>query len=217
MDFSAARENMIECQLRTNKITDRRILDAMATIPRERFVPAGKEEFAYADVDIPCAEGRYLMAPMAVARLIQEAEIQDEDAVLCVGAGTGYAVSVLAKLADSVIALESDPHCCKTAGQLFSELSFDNAVLVEGKLREGWRKESPYDVIFIDGMVSDVPNELFDQLSVGGRLVGVVDSGDGIGRATLFIKLENSVSSRGIFDIKVGLLPEFDKEQEFVF
>lgn len=217
MDFVAARENMIECQLRTNKITDRRILDAMESIPRERFVPSGKEEFAYADVDIPCAAGRYLMAPMAVARLVQEAEIKAEDAVLCVGAGTGYAVSVLAQLADSVIALESDPACCKTAGELFSELSFDNAVLVEGELRRGWKKESPYDVIFIDGMVSDIPDELFNQLSVSGRLVGIVDSGDGIGRATLYIKLDHSVSSRGIFDITVGLLPEFDKEQEFVF
>ncbi len=217
MDLDAARENMIECQLRTNKITDNRILNAMGTIPRERFVPAGREGFAYADVDIPCAEGRCLMAPMAVARLIQEAEIKAENAVLCVGAGTGYSVSVLAKLADSVIALESNPKCCKTAGELFSELSFDNAVLVEGDLRRGWRKESPYDVIFIDGMVSIVPDELFEQLSIGGRLVGVVDSGDGIGRGTLYIKLENSVSSRRIFDINVGLLPEFDKNQEFVF
>ena len=157
------------------------------------------------------------MAPMAVARLIQEAEIKAENAVLCIGAGTGYAVSVLAQLADSVIALESNPKCCKTAGELFSELSFDNAVLVEGDLRRGWRKESPYDVIFIDGMVSNVPNELFDQLSIEGRLVGVVDSGDGVGHATLFIKLKNSVSSRRIFDINVGLLPEFDKNQEFVF
>ena len=217
MDLDAARENMIECQLRTNKITDGRILNAMATIPRERFVPPGREEFAYTDVDIPCGEGRYLMAPMAVARLIQEAELKAENAVLCVGAGTGYAVSVLAKLADSVIALESDPHCCKTAGELFSELSFDNAVLVEGDLRRGWRKESPYDVIFIDGMVSKVPDELLDQLSMGGRLVGIVDSGDGVGHATVYIRLENSVSSRRIFDINVGFLPEFDKNQEFVF
>ena len=217
MDLDAARENMIECQLRTNKITDKRILNAMASIPRERFVPSGKEEFAYTDVDIPCAEGRCLMAPMAVARLIQEAEIKAENSVLCIGAGTGYAVSVLAKLADSVIALESNSQCCKTAGELFSELSFDNAVLVEGDLTRGWHKESPYDVIFIDGMVSSVPGELFDQLSIGGRLVGVIDSGDGVGRATLFIKLENSVSSRRIFDINVGLLPEFDKNQEFVF
>ena len=217
MDLDAARENMIECQLRTNKITDNRILNAMGTIPRERFVPPGREEFAYTDVDIPCAEGRFLMAPMAVARLIQEAEIKAENAVLCIGAGTGYAVSVLAQLADSVIALESNPKCCKTAGELFTELSFDNAVLVEGDLKSGWRRESPYDVIFIDGMVSNVPDELFDQLSIEGRLVGVVDSGDGVGHATLFIKLENSVSSRRIFDINVGLLPEFDKNQEFVF
>ena len=122
MDFVAARENMIECQLRTNKITDRRILDAMGSIPRERFVPSGKEEFAYADVDIPCAAGRCLMAPMAVARLVQEAEIKAEDAVYG-GAGTGYAVSVLAQLADRLSLWRVIRRAARPQGSCFQNLA----------------------------------------------------------------------------------------------
>lgn len=217
MDFGAARENMIECQLRTNKITDSRILGAMATLPRERFVPREREGMAYVDVDIPCGEGRCLMTAMASGRLIQEAGIGPEDEVLCIGAGTGYSVAVMANLAASVIALESEPTCVKKSSELFAELSLDNAVVVEGPLPEGWKAESPYNVIFVDGMISEVPNQIFDQLADGGRLVAIVDSGNGIGCATLFVKLSGNVSSRGIFDINVGRLPEFDKKQEFVF
>lgn len=217
MDFGAARENMIECQLRTNKITDSRIIGAMSTLPRERFVPREREDMAYVDLDIPCGDGRHLMTAMALGRLIQEAGIKSEDEVLCIGASTGYSVAVMASLASSVIALESNKACVEKAGALFSELNLDNAVVVEGPLTQGWKAESPYDVIFIDGMVSEIPDAVFEQLADGGRLVAIVDSGNGIGCATLFIKLSDNVSSRGIFDINVGKLSEFDKKQEFVF
>jgi protein-L-isoaspartate(D-aspartate) O-methyltransferase len=217
MDFGAARDNMIECQLRTNKITDSRILGAMSTLPRERFLPREREAMAYVDIDVPCGEGRCLMTAMASGRLIQEAGIKSEDEVLCIGASTGYSVAVMANLASSVIALESNKTCAEKAGELFAEFNLDNAVVVEGPLTQGWKAESPYNVIFIDGMVSEIPNAVFDQLADGGRLVAIVDSGNGIGCATLYIKLTGNVSNRGIFDINVGKLTEFDKIQEFVF
>ena len=217
MDFVAARENMIDCQLRTNKVTDERILNAMSSLPRERFVPRDRENMAYVDIDIPCGEGRCLMSAMVSARLVQEAGIQSKDEVLCIAAGTGYSVAVMSGMASSVIALESNKECAAKAGELFSELKLDNAVVVEGPLTDGWQAESPYNVIFIDGMIAEVPSEIFSQLSDGGRLVAIIDSGDGIGRATLFVKLSGTVSSREIFDICVGRLAEFDKKQEFVF
>jgi protein-L-isoaspartate(D-aspartate) O-methyltransferase len=217
MDYATARENMIECQLRTNKITDKRILEAMAAIPRERFVSSEREKMAYIDTDVPCGDGRYLMAPMAVSRLIQEAAIKTGDSVLCIAAGTGYSVAVMAQIAGSVIALESNPDCAKKAGELLAELNLDNAVVVEGDVTRGWVAESPYDIIFIDGMVAEVPSSIFEQLADGGRLLAIIDSGDGIGRATLFVKLSGNISDRDIFDIRVRRLQEFDKLQEFVF
>jgi protein-L-isoaspartate(D-aspartate) O-methyltransferase len=217
MDYAAARRNMIECQLRTNKITDKRILEAMSLIPRERFISNERAMMAYTDTDVPCGDGRYLMAPIAVSRLIQEAAITAGDSVLCIASGTGYSVAVMARIAGSVIALESSPDCAKKAGELLAELNLDNAVVVEGDVTVGWAAESPYDIIFIDGMVAEVPNTLFEQLADGGRLLAIIDSGDGIGRATLFVKLSGNISDRQIFDIRVGRLLEFDKLQEFVF
>ncbi|PPR56882.1 MAG: Protein-L-isoaspartate O-methyltransferase [Alphaproteobacteria bacterium MarineAlpha4_Bin2] len=217
MDFVAARENMIECQLRTNKVTDKRILNAMSSLPRERFVSSDREHMAYVDVDVPCGNGRNVMAAMVSARLIQEAAIQKDDEVLCIGAGTGYSVAVMAGLASSVIALENDKACAAKADELFAELDLDNAVVVEGQLVDGWGAESPYDVIFFDGMISEVPSSILEQLGDGGRLLAIVDSSGGIGRATLFVKVFGNISSREIFDINVGRLTEFDKKQEFVF
>ena len=217
MDFAVARENMIYCQLRTNQVTDERILSAMSSLPRERFVSRGREDMAYVDIDVPCGEGRKLMTAMASARLIQEAAIQPSDEVLCIGAGTGYSVAVMAGLASSVIALESDKACAAKAGELFSELNLDNAVIVEGPLVEGWAAESPYDVILLDGMISEVPPQILGQLGNRGRLVAVVDSGNSIGRATKFVKTSGNISSRAFFDIRIGRLLEFEKKQGFVF
>ena len=217
MDFGSARENMIECQLRTNKITDNRILEVMSLLPRERFVPQPFQEMAYVDTDIPCGVGRYLMSAMASARLIQEADIQSGDEVLCVGAGTGYSTAVMAGLAASVIALESEESCAQMASRLFSDLNLDNSVVVEGVLTSGWNAESPYNVILIDGMIEEVPTVIFEQLSNRGRMVTVVDSGNGIGIAKVFVKLDNRVTSREIFNVKAGKLPEFKKKPGFVF
>ena len=208
---------MISSQLRTNKVTDGRIINAMARLPREKFVLKEREEMAYVDIDIPCCDGRSLMPAMAAARLVQEAGIRAEDEILCIGAGTGYSVAVMAGLAASVIALESKNACVERAGSLFSDLNLDNAVVVEGALAEGWKAESPYNVIFIDGMVEDISPKIFEQLAEGGRLVTVVDSGRGIGRATLFIKIGGHVSAREIFDVEVEKLPEFKKRPQFVF
>ena len=111
MDFGAARENMIDCQLRTNTVTDERILTAMASLPRERFVPREREDMADVDIDIPCGEGHCLMSAMVSARLIQEAGLQRGDEVPFIAAGTGYSVAVMSGIASSVIALESNQEC----------------------------------------------------------------------------------------------------------
>ena len=217
MNFETARRNMIECQIRPSRVTDPRVISVMATLPRERFVPKSRQFMAYIDEDVPCGAGRSLMAPMVLARMIQEASIGARDTVLCVGAGTGYAVAVIARFARAVFALESVPELARQAGELFNEFNLDNAVVVEGPLTEGWAAESPYDVILIDGAVPEVPGALLDQLADGGRLMAVLQGDDAIGRVTLFARLGQTVSRRSIFDATVNRLPEFDKTQEFVF
>src|ERR1700704_1629222 len=114
-DYAAARLNMVESQLRPNKVTDLRVLGAFLELPRELFVPDRLRGVAYVDEDIPLGGGRYLMEPMVMARLVQLAAIKTADSVLEIGTGTGYGAAVMAQLADAVVALESDPKLAQAA------------------------------------------------------------------------------------------------------
>jgi protein-L-isoaspartate(D-aspartate) O-methyltransferase len=216
MDYDSARRNMVESQIRTNKVTHTALLQALASVPRERFLPQERAFAAYVDDDIPVAPGRFLMEPMVFARLVQLGEPKPQDRALVVGSGTGYGVTVLARLVLSVLALESDPALAKRAAEQFGLLGVRGANQVTGPLVEGWRNGAPYDFILIEGGVEIVPQALFDQLADGGRLVAVVQE-HRIGRASLFIKRDNVTSRRPYFDANVPALPEFRRPQGFVF
>jgi len=221
-DMSAARTNMVNSQIATNKVTDKRLLGAMLDVPRENFLPATRQASAYIDQDVIIDEQsedgpeRYLMEPMPFARLIQAAEIESTDDVLDIGCGTGYSPAIIGKLADSVIALESHSKLADEAVENLSKLSIDNAVVITGPLAMGYADEGPYDVIILQGAVDIVPKALFDQLKEGGRLAAIINDGR-IGRASVFTKTSASISRRTLFDAYVKSLPGFEAEQEFVF
>lgn len=218
-DFAAARLNMVESQVRVNAVTDERVIAAMAAVPRERFVPISRQGLAYMDEDIRISDGpapRFLMEPRVFAKLAQLAEITAEDLVLEIGCGTGYSTAVLARLAGTVVALESDEALAAQAGATLSDLGVDNAVVVAGDLAGGYAKQAPYDVIFINGMVSSVPDALKQQLRENGRLVTVV--GDGVsGRARVYIKAGGGFGGRDAFDANIRFLPGFEPLEAFVF
>jgi protein-L-isoaspartate(D-aspartate) O-methyltransferase len=216
MDYSRARQHMVDSQVRTNRVTDERLIEAIRTLPRERFVPDRARPRAYLDDDVEIAPGRYLMEPMVTARLIQAAEAKPEDMALVVGAGTGYAAALLARLAHTVVALESEPALAQRASAVLAELAIDNAIVVEGALNAGCAKHAPYNILYLDGAVEQVPSALMSQLAEGGRMVGVLLD-RGVGRATLWIKNGNAVSHRMLFDANVGRLPGFAAPARFVF
>jgi protein-L-isoaspartate(D-aspartate) O-methyltransferase len=198
-------------------VSDQRLLKAFETIPRELFVPEIKRGIAYIDKDMAIAEDRFLLEPRVLARLLQAAEVEPGDMVLDIGCGTGYSCAILAQLAATVVALECDSQLVEQANRTLSELSIDNAVVVEGALTEGYAKQAPYNVILIGGGVSEVPQAIHDQLAEGGRLVTVVRDGAGIGRATLMQRTAATVSSRMLFDAATPVLPGFGRETGFVF
>jgi protein-L-isoaspartate(D-aspartate) O-methyltransferase len=216
MDYDAARRNMVQSQIRTNKVTHAALIQALASIPREQFLPPERAFAAYIDEDIPLAPGRFLMEPMVFARLVQLGEPKPQDRALVVGSGTGYGATVLARLVSSVVALESDPALAKRAAEQFGLLGVRGASQVTGPLIEGWRNGAPYGLVLIEGAVELVPQALFDQLADGGRLVAVVQD-ERIGRATLFIKRDKVTSRRPYFDANVPTLPEFRRPRGFVF
>ncbi|MBI1778919.1 MAG: protein-L-isoaspartate O-methyltransferase [Proteobacteria bacterium] len=219
-DYAAARRNMVEGQLRTNKVTDRRLLDALSEISRERFVPPAQRGVAYVDEDLPIGQGRFLMEPMVLARLVQLAAIDPGDRVLDIGPGSGYSSAVLARLAGRVVALESDPSLAEAAKRNLAELGIGNVQVVTGNLAGGYPKEAPYQAILLNGAVERVPPAIVEQLAEGGRLVGVVGPSQGaagIGRATLMQRVSGTASSRIAFDAAVAPLPGFQAEPGFVF
>lgn len=221
-DYSAARQNMVESQIRPNQVTDARLLRALLSIPREAFVPADFRSLAYAEDEIMLQPGiggreaRCLMAPMPLARLIQLAEIESGDLVLDIGCGTGYSTALMARMAESVVGLESDQDLADLASQTLVDLEIDNAAVASGPLAEGYPAEGPFDVIVLNGSVPEVPTELLRQLKAGGRLVTVITE-DGLGRAVLFRSSGGRISRRVAFDAHAPALPGFEKKKEFVF
>ena len=216
-DYAVARLNMIEGQIRPNKVTDGRVLAAMAEVPRERFVPKKLQGAAYVDEDLAVAPGRYLMEPAVFARLLQAAAIAPTDLVLDIGCATGYSTAVLARLAATVVAVESDGGLAKTAVALLAELDADNAVVVEGELKAGYAKQAPYDAIVLGGAVEQVPPAITDQLAEGGRLAAVVADGSSVGVGVLMLRARGALLRRVLFDAAVPPLPGFEAERGFVF
>jgi len=214
-NFAAARHNMVESQVRPNGITDHRIIDAMAQVKREDFVPAERKTIAYLDEDVQLKEGRFLIEPMAFARMIHLALIKPTDKVLVVGAGTGYGAKVIAMLAKSVVALESDPDLFGLARGFLAGAG--NAEVVEGSLAAGHAAGAPYDVIIVEGRIAAVPESLFAQLANEGRIVAAVGNTD-VSKMQIAILTDGYRSSRSAFDVSIAALPGFVVEKAaFVF
>ena len=221
IDFSALRVKMVDGQVRTTDVTDQRLLGAMLTVPREEFVEPAQRDLAYIDEDLRylTAGGespRYLMEPSPFAKLVQLAEIGAGDFVLDVGCGTGYSAAIFSNLASSVVALESDPVLAEKATAKLAALGCDNVAVVQGALESGYAKQAPYDVIFLEGSVDEVPAALLAQLKEGGRLVAVEGRGNA-GVARLFVKSGETVTSRRSFNAAIKPLPGFERTAQFQF
>jgi protein-L-isoaspartate(D-aspartate) O-methyltransferase len=221
--FSTARQKMVDGQVRTNDVTDLRILDAMAELPREDFVPEDKRPLAYLDLDLDVSEGtggaasRFLIKPMLMAKLLQAAEILETDNVLIVGAATGYAAAVTARLAGRVSATESDSALVARGQAALGKLGLDGKVTFRtAEPAAGDPAGAPYDVIVLNGATEIVPNGLYGQLKEGGRLVGVFAMRRPA-RAMIVRRSHGEFGTRPLFDAAAPLLPGLERVPEFVF
>ena len=213
----AARVNMVESQLKTNRVSDPAVLDAFLAVPRERFVPAAMTGLAYIDEDVTLGGGRFLMEPMVFARLVQLAKVGQEDNVLELGSGTGYGVAVLARLAANVGGSEGDAALAEKGAAALAALGVRNATVRHGAIERGWPDRAPYGVILFAGAVAAVPSAVLDQLAEGGRLLAVVREGDEVGRAVLYQRVRGIVSHRPVFDAATPYLPGLEPQPSFVF
>lgn len=219
LNFAAAREAMVESQVRPNGITDRRIIEAMASIAREDFVPEASRQVAYMDGDIPFTKGptpRCMIEAMALARLVQLAKIEPTDRILHVGAATGYGTAILARLGAAVVALESDASLAASARENLRGLV--NVTVVEGPLTEGAKAMAPYDVILIEGRIGELPQSLSAQAAEAGRIVAVIGEFQ-MAKAQLWtVRKGAATAGRTAFDASIAPLPGFDRSKaSFVF
>ncbi len=222
IDYTTARANMVDSQIRPNKVTDPRIVNAMYDIPRELFVPASMRSLAYMDEEITfptvgqTSFNRYMMAPMTLARLVHLAAVEAGDMVLDIGCASGYSSVLLARMAGAVVGVESDAALAETASGNIEELEADNAAIVRGDLAQGYPDEGPYDAILLQGSVREIPEILFAQLKVGGRLVAIIGNRD-MGQACLYRNIAGEISGISSFDAAAPELPGFEAAPEFVF
>ncbi len=218
--FSTARLKMVDGQVRTTDVTDRRTLDAMLMVPREAFVPAGRQALAYLDVDLDVSEGgaakRFLIKPALTGKLLQAAEIGEGDNVLVVGCATGYIAALVAKLARQVTATESDSALAAKARDTFAALGLANVTCKTAACAEGDPSAAPYDVIVLNGATEVTPDGLFGQLREGGRLVGV-SAESRPSRAMIVTRSHGEFGYRPLFDAAAPVLPGLERAPAFVF
>jgi protein-L-isoaspartate(D-aspartate) O-methyltransferase len=206
IDFARARKQMVDTQLRTSNITDRRILAAMGALARERFVPEGRRELAYIDEHLPLGiSGRALSAPAPFARLVQLANIQPGDAVLDLGCGTGYSAAVLAALGKSVLAVESVPALAAAARDNLAALGISNVEIAEGALDGSTVAGGPFDVVIVEAAFPAIPPVLLSHLRDQGRLVALVGSGM-TAVAHVVVKTAGEIATRADFNARLPVL-----------
>ena len=223
-NFTRARLNMIESQIRAGGVTNKQVIAAMADLPRESFVPSEQGLLAYAETDAALSTGdakeaRYLLSPPLLARLVDAAGIHEGDLVLDIGCASGYSTAILAQLVGmgTVVGLEKDAALAEQATHMLERLDLDNTVIIMDRLDEGYPAQGPYNVILLNGASARPPEDLAAlfaaQLSDGGRFVGVFDDGGDIkGQAWLFTKNGDEITRAVLFDARAPILPGFEAQ-----
>lgn len=205
------RHAMVDSQLRTYDVTDRNVLSAVDSMPRELFVPAGKSAVAYLDQPVRVAADRFLLTPMVFARMLQTLAVKPGDRVLDYACATGYSSAVIAALGASVSAVESDAALAAAAREALDRAGASTVTIAPTTPADG-----AFDAIFVNGACETRPDALLERLAEGGRLVCVLGGGRS-GRVMLYQRSGATISGRAVFDAAAPLLAEFRQPARFVF
>ena len=217
MNIEQARFNMIEQQIRPWDVLDLSVLDLLARVRREDFVPPAYKAMAFVDAEVPLGHGQTMLAPKVEARLLQEAQVQRHERVLEVGTGSGFMAALLAHRAQSVITLECIGALATQAAANLRRGGVLNASVREMDGAAGLPGDGPFDVIMLSGSVPEVPQALLDQLKVGGRLLAIVGQ-EPVMRALRISRLSASaLQAQELFDTVATRLLGFDEPTRFSF
>ena len=217
MDFSFLRKNMVDCQLKPNKIIDLELINAFNRVPREIFVNKKNINQCYLDINIDLTKNRFLLNPMVNARLIQSLNINDNDTILSIGSGVGYNSVILSYLCNTVIGIESIKGFYEFSSDILTKLEVNNVVFIQSKIENGYSDQQPYDCIIIEGGVNYVPIDILNQLTENGKLVAVEIEEGHVGKAILYQRHGNEFSKNYLFDAYIPVFDGFKKTQKFNF
>ncbi len=212
-DFAARRVMMVDTQVRPSDVTKFPIISAMLTIPREAFVPTQFRETAYVGEPIALGGGRVMLDARVLAKLLDALNILPTEMVLDIGCGLGYSAAVISRLADAVVAVETDPMAGDAQTRLLAQ-SIDNVAVIAGPLAQGCAKHGPYDVVIIQGGVEMISPEIQKQIKDGGRIAAVFMDGP-LGVAKIGYKSGKEMSWRSVFDASLPVLADFVVKKDF--
>jgi protein-L-isoaspartate(D-aspartate) O-methyltransferase len=214
-EFASRRMMMVDTQVRPSDVTKFPIIDAMLHVPREVYVPRDKREAAYVGENVEIAPGRVLLDARTLAKMLDALDIQPDELVLDLGCGLGYSAAVMARLAETVVAVEEDEALAAEAQRVLSEEGVDTAVVVTAPLAAGAAKHGPYDVITIEGGIEVLPEAIAAQLKEGGRIAAVFLDG-ALGTVRIGHKIDGRISWRFAFNAAAPVLAGFQKRPGFV-
>lgn len=217
MNYEQARFNMIEQQIRPWEVLDPKILEVLAEVRREEFVPSRYRELAFADMHIPLGHAEVMLQPKVEARLLQELAVQPGDTILEVGTGSGHMTALVATLGKHVDSVEIRTDFEQLAAQKLRDHGFTNVTLEVGDAARGWHTEQPYDAVILTGSVPILPDSFRQSLTLGGRLVAIVGQPP-IMEAVLIVRTtQSSWTHTSLFETSLPPLVNADAPSEFVF
>ena len=215
-DFSARRTMMVDTQVRPSDVTKFPIIDAMLSVKREDYVPSAKREAAYMGENLNLGDGRVLLEPRTLAKMLDVLDVNRDELVLDIGAAYGYSSAVIAHMAVAVVALEEDADMAREAEEGLMSAGIDNVIVHTGPLNEGAADHGPYDVIVVQGGVSHLPDAITAQLKDGGRVACIFMDG-ALGEVRVGYKLDGRMNWRRSFNAGAPVLAGFEKHDAFQF
>jgi len=217
MNFEQARFNMVEQQVRTWEVLDKRVLALFEKIHREDFVPVRYRKMAFADLAIPLDQGESMMKPVIEGRMLQALELQPDETVLEIGTGSGFITACLAQLAKGVVTVDIHEQFSSSAAARLKEKEIHNVEFETGDVLTGWQPEQAHDVVVVTGSVPDIPEHFLGWVNPGGRMFVVTGESPAM-EARLLTRL-NATEWReeSLFETDLARLNNAEKAAEFEF
>jgi protein-L-isoaspartate(D-aspartate) O-methyltransferase len=198
-------------------VLDQDVLDLLMTVRREEFVPAAYKSLSFADIEVPIGRGQVMLKPPIEGKILQALGLRRSDAVLEVGAGSGFFAALLAARTDWVRSIEIEPELAKLASENLARYGVDNVVVEEGDAARGWPGRAPYDVIVVSGGLPMLPASLLDELKVGGRLFAFIGEAPVMKARLVTCVAEGRFQTEDIFETVVPMLKNAQRNDEFRF